>query len=56
VQYESFANGVENEDVVAVVGGTDAIVLVLVPLIIEPEIVRVVLGGFLEARCVGCGV
>lgn len=56
MQYESLANRVEDEDVVAVVGGTDAIILVLVPLIIEPEVVRVVLGGFLEACCVGCGI
>ena len=56
MQYESLAKGVEDEDVVAVVGGTDAIVLVLVSLIIEPEVVRVVLGGFLEAGCVGCGI
>ena len=56
VQYESLANGVEDEDVIAIVGGTDAIVLVLVPLIIETKVIGVVLGGFLEARCIGCGI
>jgi hypothetical protein len=56
VQHKGFARGVEDEDVVAVVGGADAIVLVLVALVVEAEIVGVVLGGLLQACCVGGGI
>lgn len=56
VQHKSFARGVEDEDVVAVVSGADAIVLVLVALVVEAEVVRFVFGGFLEACCVGSGI
>jgi hypothetical protein len=56
VQHEGFACGVEDEDVVAVVGGADAIVLILVALVVEAEVVGFIFGGFLEACCVGGGI
>lgn len=44
IQHKDFANGVEYEDIVAVVSGADTIVLVPVALIVETKIVGFVLG------------
>lgn len=56
VQHKCLACGVEYEDVVAVVGGADAIVLVLVALVVEAEVVGSVFGGLLQVCCVWCGI
>jgi hypothetical protein len=47
VQHEGLAGRVEDEGVVAVVGGAGAIVLVFVALIVEAEVVGTVVGGLL---------
>jgi predicted transcriptional regulator len=47
VQHEYFANRVEYEDIIAVVGGANTVVLVPVALVVETKIVRLVLGGLL---------
>ncbi len=47
VQHEYFANGVEYEDIIAVVGGANTIVLVPVALVVETKIIGFVFGGLL---------
>lgn len=47
VEHERLAHGVVDEDIVAIVGGSDTIVLILVALVLKPQIVRIILGGLL---------
>lgn len=47
VQHKCFARGIEDKDVIAIAGGSDAIILVFAALVLETKVVGTVFGGLL---------
>jgi hypothetical protein len=56
MKHKGLPRGIEYQHVISIVVSADAVVLVLVALVVEAEVVRFILGGFLEASCARCAI